>query len=186
MEENEEKILSAPTEELLWDQLIADFKNDPDPLEYHTILEQQDQRVILDIFNNHAVGFEAMAFTSFNAYIYDRSNFRFAIHNESFKDEIAKIFGMQDIVLGYKDFDERFMIKSNDESKTTTLFANPEIRDTLLLLPPLSFSIVEYTLEDADGKAPFLELKIEKSITDVEMLRKVYNAFFSVLQGIEL
>ncbi len=185
MEENEEKILSAPTEELLWDQLMVDFSNDPDPLEYHTILEQKDRRIILDIFNNHAVGFEAMAFTSLNAFIYDRSNFRFTIHNEGVKDEIAKIFGMQDIVLGFKEFDEKFIIKSNDESKTAMLFGNPEIRDTLLSLPHLSFSIVEYTLEDADGKALILELKIKKSITNVNLLRKVYNAFFSVLQGVE-
>ncbi len=183
--EDEEKILSAPTEELLWDQLIADFKKDPDPLEYHSILEQQDRRVILDIVNNHAVGFEAIAFTSFNAFIYDRSNFRFTIHNEGFKDEIAKIFGMQDIVLGFKEFDEKFIIKTNDENKAATLFANSEIRTTLLTLPSLAFSIVEYTLDDGDGKAPFLELKIEKSITDVNLLRKAYNVFCSVLQGIE-
>ncbi|HEY0055388.1 MAG TPA: hypothetical protein VGB63_08535 [Pedobacter sp.] len=186
MEDNEEKIISAPTEEQLWDIITADFKNDPDPLEYHSILEQQGRRIILDIFNNHAVGFEAIAFTSFNSFIYDRSNFRFTIHNEGFKDEIAKIFGMQDIVLGYKDFDEKFIIKTNDENKTATLFADPELRATLLSLPSLSFSIVEYTLDDGDGKAPFLELKLAKSVTDIQLLRKVYNAFYKVLQGIEI
>jgi hypothetical protein len=181
----EEKVISAPDTDQLWDELITDFKNDPDPLEYHAVLEQNDRRVILDIFNNHAVGFEAMSFTTFSSYIFGRDNFKFSIHKQCFTDGIGKFFGMQDILLGFRDFDERFVIKTNNENRTASIFANQSVRDVLLSLPDLSFEIVEYNMEDADGKAPFLELKTEKAITDPFKLKEMYNAFFEVLKSIE-
>ena len=183
--EEEEKIISAVNEEQLWQGVISDFKADPDPLDYHVVLEQHERRVILDIYNNHAVGFEAMAFTTFSAYLFGRNNFRFAIYNQGFKDELSKFFGMQDVVLGFNDFDEKFIIKTNDESKTTLIFTNKQLRNTLLKVPNLTFGIVEYTLEEGDGKAPFLELKIEKAITDPIQLKEIYNAFFNVLLMVE-
>ena len=183
--EEEEKIISATSVDQLWQEVISDFEADPDPLDYHVVLEQQERRTILDIYNNHAVGFEALAFTTFSAYLFGRNNFRFAIYNQGFKDELSKFFGMQDVILGFKDFDEKFIIKTNDETKAALIFANTQIRDTFLKTPELSFGIVEYTLEEGDGKAPFLELKIEKAITDPIQLREIYNAFFNVLLSIE-
>lgn len=183
--EEEEKIISAANEEQLWQEVAADFKINPDPLEYHAVLEQRERRVILDIFNNHAVGFEAIAYTTFSAYLYGRDNFRFSIYNEGFTEEIGKFFGMQDFILGYREFDERFIIKTNNEQKLSNLFADTNVRSVLISLPDLSFGIVEYTLEDADGKVPFLELKIEKAITDPRELRRIYEAFFSVLLLVE-
>lgn len=183
--EEEEKIIAAPTEELLWQEIDADFKTDPDPLEYHAVLEQQERRVILDIFNNHAVGFEAVAYTTFSAYLYGRDNFRFSIHNQGFADGIGKLFGMQDFVLGFRDFDEKFMIRTNNEQKLANLFADTNVRNSLLSLPNLVFGIVEYAMEDADGKVPFLELKIDHAIINPDELRKIYNAFYSVLSQVE-
>lgn len=183
---DEEKIISAPTEEQLWQQVIADFKEDPDPLEYNAVLEQQGRRVILDIYNNHAVGFEAAAFTCFNTFLNNKNNFRFTVRTQSFTDEVGKFFGMEDLILGFKDFDEKFLIKSNDEQKTIALFADAHVRDTLLSLSHTSFGIVEYTMENMDGKATFLELKIENAITDTLQLRELYNVFFKTLLLIDI
>lgn len=183
--EEEEKVISASTEDELWQEVISDFKTDPDPLEYHAVLEQKERRVILDIYNNHAVGFEAVAYTSFSAYIFGRDNFRFTINTQSFTDELGKFFGMQDITLGFRNFDEKFVIKSNDEKKISNLFSDQQVRSTLVALNDLSFGIVEYEIENADGKAPFLELKIGSAVSDPMHLREVYNAFFKVLLLIE-
>lgn len=183
--EDEEKIISAPGEKELWDEVAADFRTDPDPLEYHAVLELRERRVILDIFNNHALGFEAVAYTVFSSYLYGRNEFRFSIYNQGFTDEIGKFFGMQDVVLGYRQFDERFVVKTNNQQKLFELFSDIKTRDLLTFLPDLSFGIVEYTMDDADGKAPFLELKIEKAIADTTQLRSIYNTFYSVLLSLE-
>jgi hypothetical protein len=183
--EEEEKLISAPNTELLWEAVISDFKVDPDPVEYHSVLNLNDRRIILDIVNNHAVGFEALAVTNFNSYLFNRNSFKFNIHNEGFTDEIGKLFGMQDVTLGFKDFDERFIIKTNDESKVNALFQDANVRNVLTKLPKLSFGIVEYELEEGDGKAPFLELKIERAVNDPLLLKSIFEAFYSVLELVE-
>ena len=53
--EQEERTIIAANEDKLWQQLISDFNENPDPFEYHVVLEQKERRVILDIINNHAV-----------------------------------------------------------------------------------------------------------------------------------
>lgn len=183
--EQEERIIIAPNEDKLWQELISDFNANPDPLDYHVVLEQKERRVILDICNNHAVGFEAVEYTTLSAYLYSRNNFRFAIHNQNFKDELGKFFGMQDVILGFSEFDGEFIIKTNDENKTALIFADSKVRNILQSIPDSTFGIVEYTLEDGNGKAPFLELRIEKAITDLTQLKAIYNAFFKVLVMIE-
>ena len=183
--EEEEKIISAPDEEQLWEEVTADFKIDPDPLEYHIVLEQQDRRVILDIYNNHAMGFEAVAYTNFSAYLFGRDDFRFSVHQQSLTDEIGKIFGVQDVSLGFPDFDERFVIKTNNKSRVINLFEDPMVRNTLLGLPEFSFEIIEYSEEDENITAPFLELRIHQAIADPLRLKEIYRTFLSVLKHIE-
>ena len=182
---DEEKVISGQNEEIVWQQIESDFKIDPLPLQYHVVLEQDGQRILLDMHDNHAVGFEASASTELSAYIYNRNGFKFAIHKEGFVDEIGKFLGMQDYVLGYKDFDDTFVIKTNDEQKVNLLFADGAIREALMAYPDLTFGIVEYLMEESDGKIPFLELCIKKSVTDTNALRSLYTAFRSVLLAVE-
>ncbi|MBC7914469.1 MAG: hypothetical protein H7Y07_10145 [Pyrinomonadaceae bacterium] len=181
----EEKLIFATNDELIWEQLAHEFKNDPEPLEYHAVLECDERRVLLDICNNHEVGFRAEAFTVFSSYLFNRNSFRFALHKEGFLDEIGKFLGMQDIILGYKDFDDRFIIKTNNEEKTAAILADGTKRSILLELPSLTFGIVEYTLEDSDGKAPFLELKIDAAISDLTRLRSIYSMFCEVIKTVD-
>lgn len=183
--EEEEKIITANTVDELWAELSADFKADPDPIEYHTVLELNGRRIILDLLNNHGIGFEALQITSLNAYIFSRSNFNFSLYNQGFADGISKLFGMQDVSFNDKDFDERFVIKTNDEDKVLRIFQDTVTRKLLLSLPELSFGIVEYELEEGDGEAPFLELKIERAISDPLLLKDIFKVFYCVLEQIE-
>ncbi|MFH6966698.1 hypothetical protein [Flavobacterium sp. FlaQc-28] len=60
-----------------------------------------------------------------------QGDFKFEIYNEGFIRKVEKLFGAQDIEIGYQDFDKYFTIKSNNEAKTKTLFRNKEIRDLI-------------------------------------------------------
>jgi hypothetical protein len=177
----DEKIISASSESLIWEQVELEFKKDAEPLEYHVVLEQHEKRILLDIQNNHDVGFRAEASTVLSSYLFSRNNFRFAIHKQGFIDEIGKFLGMQDCILGFKEFDERFVVKTNNEERVTTIFNDGKARQVLLGLPNLIFGIVEYVMEDTDGKVPFLELKIDAAITDVDRLRAIYTVFYNAL-----
>ncbi len=182
----EERVISGPDEESIWQQVNADLLNEPDLLQYHVVLRQGDRRVLLDIDIDLGGGFEGgYASTTFSSYLYSRDNFRFAIHNEGFIDEIGKFFGMQDVVLGFDEFDKKFIVKTNDEAKVSLLFSDADVRKTLQELPGLTFGIVQYLLKEEEGKVPFLELRIEEGLTDAVQLRNVYHAFFSVLMKLD-
>lgn len=181
-----ERIISGENEEIVWQQVNADFQREPDPFQYHITLQQGERRILLDIDIDPGGGIEAgFAFTTFGAYLYNRNDFRFAIHTKGFIDEIGKFFGMQDIVLGYSEFDEKFIVKTNEEGKTATLFADASIRETLESLPALTFGIVHYVMKDSGDKVPFLELKMDTGITDPLKLRQIYHAFYSVLTKLD-
>lgn len=179
----QEHIISGETEDQIWSQLNADYFTNKDLLDYHVVLDQAGRRVVLDIGIDLGGGFESgSAFTTFSSYLYNRDAFRFSIHKQGFIDEIGKFFGMQDAVLGYAEFDEKFIIKTNSELKTATIFADDQLRRILIAYEDLNFGIVEYALEENNEMVPFLELKIQAGITDPALLREIYNVFTRALQ----
>ncbi|WP_256010480.1 hypothetical protein [Desertivirga xinjiangensis] len=170
--------ITGEDESVLWKKVTEHYSTVSNPREYHIALDQQGRRILLDII-------EEPEGTIFSAYLYGRSDFRFAIYPQGFIDEIGKFFGMEDVVLGFKDFDDKYVVKTNQEGLTESLFADANIRKVFESIPGLSMGIVHYTLDDSDGKVPFLELKVDGCITEPILLRKIYNAFCSVLLLIE-
>ena len=183
----EEKLISAPDEESLWLKLTADLSAIPDLLEYHATLQQDEMRVLLDIEIDPGGGFEGgYGYTSFSSFLFMGGDFRFAIHQQSFVDEIGKFFGMQDVKLGYPEFDERFIVKTNDPSKCRALFEDVACRSILQQLPDCSFGIVRYALQDNPDSVPFLELRLDEAVTNPDLLRSAYAAFSQVLNKLNL
>jgi hypothetical protein len=98
---------------------------------------------------------------------------------------LAKMLGMQDIEVGDPDFDDGFIIKSNDEATVRELFADPMIRFMIQALPR-----VQLEIKDNDGwfgtKFPddadellFLQLGV---IEDVELLKSLFELFAALLK----
>src|SRR5262245_44814235 len=96
-------------------------------------------------------------YTRMRAPYINKDNFRFSVYHENFFSRIGKLFGTQDIQvgnpnldelkplfgvasylsgkdidLGYSDFDNQFIIKSNDEKKVKQLFENRKMRELIL------------------------------------------------------
>jgi hypothetical protein len=177
-----DKIYTGTTENEIWKQLDADI--DEDVLEYHALIEQNGQKISLDIDIDLGGGFEGgYATTGYSAPIANH-NFRFAIHEEHFTDEIGKFFGMQDIKIGYPDLDHHLIIKTNDDAKIRTLFADAKVRSAFTSLTDFDFGIRLHSIEGGSKKQPFLELNIEDGITDTAFLRELYHAFYMVLVAI--
>ncbi len=70
-----------------------------------------------------------------------QNDFRFEIYREGFIRKIEKLFGVQDIEIGYADFDKAFTIKSNNEFKIKTLLRNSEIRRLITNLKEVNIQI---------------------------------------------
>lgn len=174
----EQKIIKGTDEDAVWQQLNLDLKNN-DLLRYNAAIEQGGKRLFLDIDIDLGGGFESgYATTTLTAPVRTTNGFKFAIHQQHFIDDIGKFFGMQDVVIGYPEFDERFIIKTNDEAKVKALFADTTVRKVLASLPDFTFEIQH----DESVEVPSqLQLFIEDAITEPASLRCVYHAFYEVL-----
>jgi hypothetical protein len=183
---NNENFISGSTEEEIWQQVKAQLLKDPELLEYIAIIIHDGRKIIINIDIDLGGGFESgYETTTFTAPLQTNPEFRFAIHEEHFTDEIGKFFGMQDLVIGYKEFDEKLIIKSNDKAKTRKLFASPSVRSVFENLSNFTFGIATHHANEPHKKDAYLELNIESGITDPDQLRELYSAFYSVLTALD-
>jgi hypothetical protein len=67
--------------------------------------------------------------------------FRFALYRKTMLSGLGKLLGMQDIEVGYPDFDPDFMIKANDEFKVRELFAGSRIRQLIQSQPSIHLQV---------------------------------------------
>ncbi|MDR6942512.1 hypothetical protein [Mucilaginibacter pocheonensis] len=178
-----DKICTGNTEDEVWQQLAADIN--ADIWEYQALIKQGAREIKLDIDIDLGGGFEGgYATTCFSSPLTD-PNFRFAAHEQDFIDEIGKFFGMQDVKIGFKQLDDRLIIKTNDTDKVKALFADPSVIEVFTVLTDFDFGIRLHNVEGSDQKQAFLELNIKDGITDVEILRELYHAFCVVLDKLE-
>jgi hypothetical protein len=183
MQEEERRIIAGATEEEIAQQLTADLTVDENLVYYEAEIDQDGFKTLLIIDIDLGGGFESgYATTSFTSPVPVPDNFKLAIHKEGFLDSAGKLFGMQDVVLGYPDFDERFIVRTNDEVKVKTLFGDEAVRTTLLSIPHLLLHIGHREIEGI--KRNLLELEIEEGITDPAALLAIYQAFFNLLKKI--
>jgi hypothetical protein len=107
-------------------------------------------------------------------------NFKLLITQQGLIDNVAKLFGMQDIQIGDKQFDKNFVIKSNDEPKTLLLLSNSSITKSLQDLKPVRFDITDGEgLWDEKPEAGnfMLYFVLKDKIKHIDQLNKMYSLF---------
>jgi hypothetical protein len=62
-----------------------------------------------------------------------KSDFAFNIHNRNWIEDAQKTFGLQDIIVGFADFDRDFIIQGSEEGIVKSLFANEALREQITL-----------------------------------------------------
>ncbi len=178
----QENIISGRTEEEVWKQINAQFLANPDPLEYSVLIVQETRKVVLDIDIDLGGGFESgYETTSFTAELFTAPAFRFAIHEQHFTDEIGKFFGMEDVEIGFSEFDKKLIVKTNDRLRIREIFSEESLRKVVESLNDFTFGITYRKDKSSERNHLFLELQIESGITNPKQLREIYHAFFSVL-----
>ncbi len=83
-----------------------------------------------------------------------KTDFEFEIYNRNWVADAQKKFGLQDIIVGYEDFDRDFIIKGNDENKVKKLFASESLREMIQLQKAVRLSVVKNGALKAFGKVP--------------------------------
>jgi hypothetical protein len=121
--------------------------------------------------------------TRLRAPFVNKDGFVFSIFREnSFEDRHSD--DTQDLEVGHVDFDERFVIKSNNVEEVKKLFSDDKIRELLKRQPQVYFSAAKdsgwYSKDFPDGIGELL-FKVRSEIKDLARLKELYALFGETL-----
>ena len=128
--------------------------------------------------------FSNVVYTRMRAPYVNADGFRFTVYRQGIFSEIGKWLGMQDIELGNPEFDDRFIIKGNNEAKLRALFASARLRELIAAQPEIHFAV-----QDTDGwfgpmfpeGVDELSFRVLGVIKDLERLKRLYDLFAETL-----
>jgi hypothetical protein len=139
--------------------------------------------ILLDTYTV-STGQSSVTYTRMRAPYVNADGFRFKIYREGFFSGIGKFFGMQDVVVGFPEFDKEFVIQGSDETKLRALFAHPRIRELIREQPHISFEVKDNEgwfgpsfPEDVDE----LVFAVAGVIKDPERLKLLFSLFAHTL-----
>jgi hypothetical protein len=176
--------ISGKTEAEIWQQVASDLAQKGDILEYSAQLVQGHTDIYLSIEIDLGGGFEGgFETTSFMAPLAETRPFKFHIHEQNLVNEIGKVFGLEDIESGYLEFDEAFIIKTNEPETLKALFAEENLRLTLLKHRDCELML---SPENHEADAPhLLTYTIDQAITEVSELQEIYHMLLALVQKLE-
>lgn len=96
--------------------------------------------ITLDTYTVSA-GKSSQTYTRIRAPYVNPDGFRFKVYRQGFFSGIGKFFGMQDVEVGYPEFDRDFVIQGNSPEKLRALFAHPRIREMIQAQPQIQFEV---------------------------------------------
>lgn len=114
--------------------------------------------------------------------------FKFEIYREGFIRKIEKLFGAQDIEIGYPEFDKAFTIKSNNEFKIKTLLRNKEIRNLLESQKEVNIQVSNQKgiwEEELPENEFELSYYMDGEIDDMEILKSILKLFKLILDELK-
>jgi len=118
-----------------------------------------------------------------------RHPFKFAIRNTKTVEELAKVFGMQDIVIGDPDFDREYIIQGNHPEQVVQFFSNPCIKDAIKQQNNINLSIMDSRNKQFGIAPPAHEnvlLFVEKgTINSFERNSSLYELMHSTLDHLQ-
>jgi hypothetical protein len=131
-----------------------------------------------------STGKVTVVYTRFRAPYVNPDGFRFTVYRRNLFADIAKRFGMQDVEIGNRDFDEAFIIKGTNEAKLRRLFQNAKIRDLVNAQRDVHFSV-----RDDEGwlgtrfpeNTDQLYFTVHGVIKDVDRLKQLFDLFAETL-----
>jgi outer membrane protein assembly factor BamB len=135
-------------------------------------------------YRQRSSGDSSYTYTRIRAPFINKDGFRFTVYRKSIFSGLGKMLGMQDVEVGYPEFDEAFIIKGNDETKLRALFANERIRQLIEMQPHIYL-----TVKDDEGwfRSQFPEgvdelyFRASGVIKDLDRLKSLYYLFAETL-----
>lgn len=181
----------GPNREEMWRKLSDDIGADyidggfwkGDKVE----IEHGEWTITLDTYtvsNSNGNSTSSTTYTRIRAPYVNPEGFRFNIYRRSIFSPLGKFFGMQDVEVGFPEFDDAFIIKGNDETKLKQLFANERIRGLIEAQPSINFSVLDdegwFASKYPDG-VDCLKFQSVGVLKETERLKTLYWLFAETL-----
>jgi len=179
--------LFGPSQQEVWSQLCKEIEADIVDGGFwrgkKVVAKANEWTITLDTYTV-SNGKTSTTYTRMRAPFINKDHFRFKIYRSGVFSELGKLLGMQDVEVGYPDFDENFIIKGNDTEKLKRLFSNPKIRELISQQPRIYFEVKDdegwFGAEFPEG-VDELYFQVPGLIRDVERLKSLYYLFVEVL-----
>ncbi len=164
-----------------WSQMLPDFETGSGMHDYHVSVQTLLHTIEVDIVSSPGGGYEGgYGNTRIHSFIAAHPGFVFVMYPEDFLNRIGKLFGLQDIKLGYKEFDDNVIVKTNNKEKLKAILGDFEVRSVMETLSGYSFKLDDHE----DNSNHYLDLTIQRAVTDPGEFRQIFTAFQVVLNAV--
>jgi hypothetical protein len=139
--------------------------------------------VTLDIYRV-STGKSTIAYTRMRAPYINPDRFRFIIYREGIFSAIGKWLGMQDIEVGFPEFDGQFVVKGRNVEQVRRLFDNPRLRELIARQPQIHLTVNDnegFFGPDFPADTDELCFAVAGVIQDVEQLKALFELFAETL-----
>jgi hypothetical protein len=136
----------GPSKEEIWTQISKDIGGDYIDggfWKQKKILYKHNQwEFLLDTYSQ-SNGKSSTTYTRLRVPFINKDGLYFNIYQENFLSSIGKFFGSQDIQLGDRNFDDKFMIKGNNEYQIKKLLRDSKLKELFKNQPRLHIKIMD-------------------------------------------
>ncbi|MEI6089108.1 MAG: DUF3137 domain-containing protein [bacterium] len=144
--------------------------------------------IYLDTYTE-STGETSVVYTRMRAPFVDRDKFYFKIYKKGLFSGLGKALGMQDIEVGYREFDDNYIIKSNSQATVVRVFSNSKIRELIQRQPKVMLEIKKSEglfgpkFNENESELYFL---VQGIIKDKDLLKSLFELFSEVLEELKL
>lgn len=147
------------------------------------IVRVQEWTLTLDTFTVSS-GKNSTTYTRLRAPYVHKDGFRFRIYRKSIFTGLGKLFGMQDLEVGYPEFDEAFVIQGNHAAKLKQLLSHEPLRRLIAGQPNFHVQVKDdegwFGTEFPNG-VDELYFAVAGVIKDVDRLKSLFHIFALIL-----
>ncbi len=169
-------VVSGRAREAAWRQIAADVGGDYIPgrlfRSSKVVAPIKQGALTLETYSVPS-GDSSTTYTRLRAPLQNPAGFQFTVFREGLIGKIDKALGMQDVEIGIAEFDDAFVVQSNDEGKVRALLSNARIRELVQVQRSIRLRLTKKN-----------ELVFEEQgvLRDVTRLRNLFALFGAILE----
>jgi len=149
--------LFGPNKDEIWSQLAeevgGEFIKGSLTKSSRLVTRFKQWTIILDTYTV-STGKTSVVYTRMRVPYISTDGFFFKIHHKNFFSGIGKLLRLQDVKTGDEEFDEAYIIKSNDEVRVRNFFARESIRYVIEQQPSISLEVKDKRQNIFEEKLP--------------------------------